>query len=107
MAWQKIDYHINEKTFCTACIMPDRIRGSPLNSTRSLSRIGGRRNATRSQIIGTTWNYVPNSSIVNEARFGVQPLYAGLRAGRLSRSGAGQPDALFAQEIKARSIVDS
>jgi len=73
--------------------MPDRNTGFPVNSTSITQPYWRPTQRTRSQIIGTTWNYVPKFLHVNEARFGFSRYNAGFAPGDCPGSGAGQPDA--------------
>ena len=93
----KIDYHINEKNILHGMYYAGQNTGFPVNSTSITQPYWRPTQRTRSQIIGTTWNYVPNSSIVNEARFGFSRYTQAFAPGDCPGSGAGQPDALFAQ----------
>src|SRR5260370_33792616 len=71
--------------------------GFPVNSTSITQPYWRPTQRTRSQIIGTTWNYVPNSSIVNEARVGFSRYTQAFAPGDGPRPGAGQPNRRFAR----------
>jgi len=108
MAWQKSTITSMKKHFCTACIMPDRIR-VPVNST-SITQPYWRPGTQRTSVsdhrndLETTFRIPPSSTRRGSASAVIRrPSRRATGPG----SGAGQPDAhCFAQVNKARSIVD-
>ncbi|MBZ5697358.1 MAG: TonB-dependent receptor [Acidobacteriia bacterium] len=88
----KIDYHINQKNMLHATYFAGQNTGFPVNSSAITQPYWRPAQYTRAQMVGGTWNYIPSSAIVNEARVGFSRYTQSFKPADCPGSGAGQPE---------------